>query len=176
MDKFSGVSFGDEHEHPLGFLVGTWRGEGVGAGLGGDGEDFPYAEMLRIYDDGSPWLAYTTQIVSVRDGHWIHSESGWWRDQPTEDGAAIQLELALTSASGLTEILVGTLDIGKVGEQIELATDVVARTPSAPPVTAEKRLYAVRGGKLLYAIDQATASNDSGLSPHLAAALDRVVE
>jgi hypothetical protein len=41
-------------------------------------------------------------------------------------------------------------------------------------VTAEKRLYAVRGGKLLYAIDQATA--EGGLSPHLAAALDRVPE
>lgn len=167
------MRFGDEHEHPLGFLIGTWRGEGVGAGLGGDGEDYPYAEMLRIYDDGSPWLAYATQIVSVLDGHWIYSESGWWRDQVDESGN-VQLELVLTAASGLTEILVGELDAGKAGEQIELATDVVTRTPSAPAVTAEKRLYAVRGGKLMYAIDQATA--DSALSPHLAAALDRVVE
>lgn len=149
----------------------------MGAGLGGDGQDYPYAEMLRIYDDGSPWLAYATQIVSVRDGHWIHSESGWWRDHAGDDGrdgegSKLQVELALTSASGLTEILVGELEAGKAGEQIELATDVVARTATAPAVTAERRLYAVRGGKLMYAIDRATA--DSRLSPHLAAALDRV--
>jgi hypothetical protein len=168
------MAFGDELEHPLGFLIGTWRGEGVGAGLGGDGEDFPYAEMLRIYDDGSPWLAYQTQIVSVRDGHWIHSESGWWRDQPVADDGTIGLELALTTAGGVTEILIGQLDTGKAGKQIELASDVVARTPTAAAVTAEKRLYAVRGGKLLYAIDQSTGH--AGLSPHLAAALDRVEE
>ncbi len=171
------MSFGDEHEHPLGFLIGTWRGEGAGAGLGAspedDGADYPYAEMMRIYDDGSPWLAYTTQIVSVRDGHWIHSESGWWRDRRADDGT-LQLEFAVTSASGVTSILLGELGTGTAGEQIELATDVVARTPTAPTVTAEKRLYAVRGGKLLYAIDQATA--EGGLSPHLAAALDRVPE
>jgi hypothetical protein len=159
---------------PLEFLVGTWRGEGVGAVAGGDGPDYPYAEELRIYDDGSPWLAYTTQIVSVRDGHWIHSESGWWRDQPVGEDGVISLELGLTSAGGVTTILVGQLDTGQAGEQIELISDVVARTPTAPPVTAEKRLYAVRGGKLLYAIDQ--ASGESGMSPHLAAALDRIEE
>ena len=92
------MSYGDEHLHPLGFLIGTWRGEGVGAPLGDDGEDFPYAEMLRIYDDGSPWLAYESQVVSTIDGHWIHSESGWWRDQPADQDGTIALELVLTSA------------------------------------------------------------------------------
>ena len=166
------MSYGDEHLHPLGFLIGSWRGEGVGAPLGGEGEDFPYAEMMRIYDDGSPWLAYETQVVSAVDGHWIHSESGWWRDQPAGEDGTIALELVLTSAGGLTEVLVGELRTGPAGPQIELVSDVVARTSGAPPVTADKRLYAVRGGKLMYAIDH--ASGDAGLSPRLAAALDRL--
>jgi len=166
------MSYGDEHLHPLGFLIGTWRGEGVGAPLGDDGEDFPYAEMLRIYDDGSPWLAYESQVVSTIDGHWIHSESGWWRDQPADQDGTIALELVLTSAGGVTEVLVGELRTGPAGPQIELASDVVARTPTAAPVTADKRLYAVRGGKLMYAID--LAAGESGLSPRLAAALDRI--
>jgi hypothetical protein len=163
---------GDEHLHPLGFLIGTWRGEGVGAPAGGGGPDFPYAEMLRIYDDGSPWLAYETQLVSPVDGRWIHSESGWWRDQPADDDGSIALELVLTSAAGVTEVLLGELSEGPAGPQIELAADVVARTPTATPISADKRLYAVRGGKLMYAIDRASGS--SGLAPHLAAALDRM--
>ena len=164
--------YGDEHLHPLAFLLGTWRGEGVGAPVGGDGEDYPYAEMLRIYDDGSPWLAYETQIVSAVDGHWIHSESGWWRDQPAGEDGTIELELVLTSAAGVNEVLVGQLSTGTAGPKIELASDVIARTPTAPPVTADKRLYAVRGGKLMYAIDR--AAGEAGIAPHLAAALDRM--
>jgi hypothetical protein len=163
---------GDEHLHPLGFLIGSWRGEGVGAAAAGSGADFPYAEMLRVYDDGSPYLAYETQIVSAVDGHWIHSESGWWRDHPAEDDGSVSIELVLTSAAGVVEVLMGEMTDGPAGRKIELASDLVARTPTATPVTADKRLYAVRGGKLMYAIDR--AAGESGLAPHLAAALDRM--
>jgi hypothetical protein len=155
---------------PLEFLIGTWRGEGVGAVPGGGGPDYPYAEELRIFDDGSPWLAYSSRVMSVDDGRWLHSESGWWRAQPAPDGPT-GIELVLTRPTGVTEILIGHLTAGPAGEQIELASDVVARTPTAPAFTADKRLYAVRGGKLMYAID--LAAGDSGLAPHLAAALDR---
>jgi hypothetical protein len=158
--------------HPLGFLIGTWRGEGVGAVPGGGGPDYPYAEELRIYDDGSPWLAYSTQIVSTLDGHWIHSESGWWRDHPADEDGTVSVELVISSAGGSIEVLIGQLVTGAVGEQVELASDVVARTPTAPAVAADRRLYAVRAGKLMYAID--AAAGDGGLAPHLAAALDRV--
>lgn len=160
--------------HPLGFLIGTWRGEGVGAVPGGGGPDYPYAEELRIYDDGSPWLAYSTHIVSTYDGHWIHSESGWWRDQPADDSGVVAVELVISRASGVTEVLIGQMVEGAVGEQIELISDVVARTPTAPPFAADRRLYAVRAGKLMYAID--LAAGEAGLAPHLAAALDRVGE
>jgi hypothetical protein len=157
---------------PLEFLVGTWRGEGVGAVPGGGGPDYPYAEELRIVDDGSPWLAYTSRVVGVDDGRWLHSESGWWRPQPAAADGSIGVELVLTRPTGVTEVLIGELVTGPVGEQIELVSDVVARTPSAPAFTADKRLYAVRGGKLMYAIE--LAAGDTGLAPYLAAALDRV--
>jgi hypothetical protein len=51
-------------------------------------------------------------------------------------------------------------------------SDVVARTSSAKEVTAEKRMYAVRAGKLMYAVDMAAVGHE--LTPHLSAALDRV--
>ena len=156
----------------LDFLVGTWRGEGVGAVPGGGGPDYPYAEELRIYDDGSPCLAYSSRVVSVDDGSWLHSEAGWWRvDQPADDGT-VAVELVLARPVGIIEVLLGTVTTGPAGEQVELASDVVARTPNAPGFTADHRLYAVRGGKLMYAID--LAAGDAGLAPHLAAALDRI--
>ncbi len=155
----------------LDFLIGTWRGEGVGAVPGGDGPDYPYAEVLRIHDDGSSWLAYTSHLVTVDDGSWLHSESGWWRPQPPAEDGSISVELVVTRPSGVTEVLIGALKAGPAGPQVELVSDVVARTPSAPPITADRRLYAVRAGKLMYAID--LAAGDTGLVPHLAAALDR---
>ena len=139
---------------------------------GGGGPDYPYAEELRVYDDGSPWLAYSSRVVGVEDGRWLHSESGWWRPQPADETRhPVAVELVLARPSGVVEVLIGQVATGPVGEQIELASDVVARTPTAPAFTADRRLYAVRGGKLMYAID--LAAGDSGLVPHLAAALDR---
>jgi THAP4-like, heme-binding beta-barrel domain len=160
----------DEVRRPLEFLIGTWRGEGVGAVAGGGGPDYPYAEELRIYDDGSPWLAYSTRVVSIEDGSWLHSESGWWRPHPAAEDGTVDVELVLSRPTGITEVLIGHITDTPVGPQVELASDVIARTPTAPAVAADRRLYAVRGGKLMYAID--LAAGDSGLAPHLAAALD----
>jgi hypothetical protein len=160
-----------EDLRPLEFLVGTWRGEGVGAIPGGGGPDYPYREEIRIFDDGSPGLAYSSLVTSVEDGRWLHSENGWWRPEPADEDGRTPLEVVLSRPTGVIEVLVGHMVTGAVGEQIELVSDVVARTPTAPSFTADRRLYAVRGGKLLYAID--LAAGDSGLVPHLAAALDR---
>jgi hypothetical protein len=156
---------------PLDFLIGTWRGDGVGAVPGGGGPDYPYTEELRIYDDGSPWLAYSSRAVATDDGRWLHSEVGWWRAQPAAADDTVAVELVLVRPTGVTEVLIGHVVSGPVGPQVELASDVVARTPNAPALTADRRLYAVRGGKLMYAID--LAAGESGLAPHLAAALDR---
>ncbi|HTW21228.1 MAG TPA: FABP family protein [Mycobacteriales bacterium] len=156
---------------PLSFLIGTWMGEGVGAVPGGGGADYPYAEVLRIEPDGSSVLAYHSQLASVEDGSWLHAEAGWLRAQEPEDGGPVTVELVIARPTGVTEVLIGHIVDGPAGSHVELASDVVARTPTAPAITADKRMYAVRGGKLLYAID--LAAGESGLAPHLAAALDR---
>jgi hypothetical protein len=157
---------------PLAFLIGSWRGEGAGAVPGGGAPDFPYVEELTISYDGSPWLSYTTRAVDPIDGTWLHSEHGWWRPQPADADGRVGVELVIVQPTGVVEVLVGELVEGPSGSHVELASDVVARTPTAPAVSADKRMYAVRGGKLMYAIDLATG--EAGLVPHLAAALDPV--
>jgi len=157
---------------PLAFLIGTWRGEGQGAVPGGAAPDFPYLEELTIRnDDGLPWLTYETKAVHPIERHIVlHVEHGWIRPQPAADDGTVSVEMVLAQPTGVVEVLVGELVEGPSGPHVELASDVIARTPTATEVSADKRLYAVRGGKLMYAIDLATG--EDGLVPHLAAALD----
>jgi hypothetical protein len=160
---------------PLAFLIGTWRGEGQGAARGGGGPDFPYLEKLTIRnDDELPWLTYETRAVHPIERHIVlHVEHGWIRPQPATDDGMISVEMVIAQPTGVVEVRVGELVEGPSGPHVELVSDVIARTPTATEVSADKRLYAVRGGKLMYAIDLATG--DAGLVPHLAAALDPVV-
>jgi hypothetical protein len=158
---------------PLAFLIGTWRGEGAGAVPGGAGPDFPYAEVLTISNDGSPWLTYSTRAVDVFDGDVLHQEHGWIRPQLAADDGTVAVEMVLALPNGIVEVLLGALVEGPSGPHLELASDVIARTPTATNVSADRRIYAVRGGKLMYAIDLATG--EAGLVPHLAAALDPAV-
>jgi hypothetical protein len=159
---------------PLAFLIGTWRGEGQGAARGGAAPDFPYLEELTIRnDDGLPWLTYATRAIHPIERHIVlHVEHGWIRPQPARDDGTITVEMVLAQPTGVVEVLVGELVQGPSGPHVELVSDVIARTPTAAEVSADKRLYAVRGGKLMYAIDLATGA--AGLVPHLAAALDPV--
>jgi hypothetical protein len=162
-----------EELRPLEFLIGTWTGDGVGAVPEGKGPDFPYVEEMTFsWDGSSPWLQYATRATDPIDGSWLHSESGWWRAQPAAEDGTIHLDVVLTHPTGVAEVLVGQVVVDQVGEHIDLVSDVVARTAMAPAITADKRLYALRGPKLLYAID--LAAGDSTLAPHLAAALDRL--
>jgi hypothetical protein len=158
---------------PLGFLIGTWHGDGVGAVPEGRGPDFPYAEQMTFaWDGASPWLRYDTRASDPVDGRLLHTETGWWRAQPAAEDGTVHLDVVLTHPTGVVEVLIGQVVTDDVGEHVDLVSDVVARTATAPPVTAESRLYALRGGKLMYAID--LAAGESTLAPHLAAALDRL--
>ena len=95
-------------------------------------------------------------------------EAGFWRPQP--EG---KVEVALSHPTGISEIYYGQLT-GLT--TIELATDAVARTESAKPYVAGKRLYglvpnqAKEGEKdLAYAFDMAAMGQP--LTPHLWAVL-----
>jgi hypothetical protein len=82
------------------------------------------------------------------------------------------LEVVLTVAAGLVEVLYGRLVSGPAGEHVELESDLIGHTATAKQVDKDKRLYAVRGGKLMYAMEMAAVGQP--LAPHLSAALDRV--
>ncbi|HEX3897585.1 MAG TPA: FABP family protein [Mycobacteriales bacterium] len=158
---------------PLESFLGTWRGEGAGAVPGGLAPDFPYVEELTLaWEGGGPWITYNSRTSDPDTGKKMHAESGWWRPKPVDDDGKTVVEIVLVHATGVVEVLLGELVDGPAGVHVEVASDVVARTPSAPAVAADRRMYAVRGGKLMYAIDLATG--EAGLVPHLAAALDPV--
>ena len=145
---------------PIAWLLGTWRGEGVGGYP--TMEPFRYGEELTFRHNGKPFLAYTQRTWSLDDGRPLHAETGYWRPRP--DG---HVEVVLAHPTGIAEIYYGTV----TGTRVELATDVVARTQSAKEVSALTRLFGLVDGRLMYAVDMAAVGQS--LQPHLSATLDR---
>ena len=147
----------------LDFLVGTWRGEGIGGYP--TIPDFRYGQELEVFVvPGKPYLGHHSRTWAADDERPLAREVGWWR--PQEGGA---VELVLAHPTGVVEVFVGRVD----GRRVEVATDVVARTPTAKEVAAEHRLYGiVADGDLAYAIDMAAVGQP--LQPHLSARLARV--
>jgi hypothetical protein len=146
---------------PLAFLLGTWRGEGVGGYP--TIQDFPFGQEISFTHCGKPVLAYRSRSWSPDDGRPLAQESGFWRPRPGE-----VVEVVLAHQSGVVEVYLGTVS----GTKIEMATDLVARTPSAKEVSAEHRLYGLVEGELMYAADMAAVGQP--LQPHLSARLSRI--
>lgn len=147
---------------PLAFLLGTWRGEGLG-GYPTLPADFRYGQEVTFTDYGKPALAYRSVTWRLDDPAVpMAREVGFWR--PQDDGA---LEVVLAQPTGLVEIFYGRV----TGTQVELATDLIARTRTAKEVTAERRLYGLVEDELMYAMDLAAVGQP--LQPHLSARLRR---
>jgi len=152
---------------PYEFLLGTWRGEGVG-GYPSLGQDFRYGEEITFACYGKPVIEFHSTSWSVDDDRPLARQSGFWR--PIDEQ---RVEVVLSVASGLVEVFYGALVNGSAGTHVEITSDVIAHTETAKQVNADKRLYAVRGGKLMYAMEMAAVGHEQ-LQPHLSAALDRV--
>lgn len=156
---------------PLAFLLGTWRGVGVGGYP--TIESFRFGQEIVFGHAGKPVLTYVSRSWVLDDaGNVVRAgagESGFWRVDAEGGGAGadgtVGLEIVLAHASGFAEIWIGTLAFGR----IEMSTDVVARTGSAKEVTAGHRLYGMVDGDLLYAYDMAAVGQPLG--PHLSARL-----
>jgi hypothetical protein len=165
---------------PLGFLVGTWQGEGVGsAGSGTDG-DFRYRQELRFAQlPGEPVLTYSSRWWRLDDAPAadgadsaaassdatgpVTVEAGFWR---MADGYA---EVTLAHPDGIAEVYVGEVDRSK----IELLSNVLVRTATAEPVERFQRLYGLLPtGELGYVVE--IARPGSPLAPYLAATLTRL--
>lgn len=150
--------------------VGVWRGRGSGGYPTVD--DFEFAQEVRITHDGRPFLCYESRAWLIEpDGTPIrpaYRESGWWRPVMEGDRSTGELEILLTSPSGVMEMYLGRVE----GTRVEMVTDAVLRTATAAEVSAGQRLYGIVEGALLYA--QEMAAVGQAMSPHLSARLQRV--
>jgi hypothetical protein len=150
--------------------VGCWRGRGRGGYP--TIEDFDYAQELRISHDGRPFLSYESRAWLIdersRPVRPAGRETGWWRPVLRDGAPTGELEVLLTTPTGVMELHVGRVE----GLTVELATDAVMRTATAKEVTAGRRLYGIVGDALLYAQEMAAVGHR--LAPHLSARLVRV--
>jgi len=162
----------DLHPSLLGLLpyVGLWRGRGVGGYPTID--DFHFAQEIRISHDGRPFLAWESRSWLIQeDGSPIRPafrEVGWVRPVMDGDRATDEVEVLLSSPTGIMELHLGRVD----GLKLELVSDAVVRTSTAKSVTAGHRLYGIIDGALLYAQEMAAVGYP--LTSHLSARLVRV--
>lgn len=145
----------------VGFLVGTWAGEGRGEYPTIEAP-FDYGEEIRLWHVGKPFLAYVQRTWSVVDGAPLHSESGYLRG--LGDG---RVELVVAHPTGITEAHEGRVS----GTGLRLATVGVLTTPSAKQVDAVERDIDVDGDALSYAVRMAAVGQP--LTHHLSATLRR---
>ena len=146
----------------LGFLLGTWRGEGTGSYP--TIEPFAYRETLTFDHVGDPWLSYMQESWS-HDYEPLHFERGFLRPGAT----AGDVELVLAHPIGVTEVAHGHVDGGNIslrGEEL-----AIGRAATGSDVRGLERRYQVAGDALTYEIDMATGSTPMTL--HLAASLRR---
>ena len=151
---------------PLAWMLGTWRGAGLGQYP--TIVDFRFGQETTFsYVPGKAYLAYESRTWFLDDdGELLRPlarESGWWRPQP--DGT---VELLLSHPTGVVEIYLGEV----TGARIELRTDLVARTETAKEYSAGHRLYGYVEGDLLWTYDMAAVGQP--LQNHLSARLKRV--
>lgn len=145
---------------PLGFLLGTWAGEGAG--------EYPtitafrYGEEIRVAHSGKPFLFYVQRTWALDDGRPLHAEAGYLRH--VGDG---RIELVLAHPTGITEVSEGSLG----GSRLRLRAVRMAATATAKRVDALERDIEVDGTRLTYAIRMAAVGQP--LQHHLSATLDR---
>lgn len=150
----------------LGFLLGTWAGQGEG--------DYPtispfrYTEESIFWHVGKPYIGYRQRTWKADDGFASHSESGYWRS-PGEG----QVELVVAHHNGLVEVAEGHLELDSDREEavVETASTVIAGTRSAKDVSSLARRITVTGDALAYTLEMAAVGVPLGF--HLEARLSR---
>src|SRR4051794_30531179 len=86
---------------PFAFLLGTWRGEGVG-GYPTLGPDFRYGEEITFAYYGKPLLEFHSESWAIEDGRPLSRQTGFWRPLPSSEASEQpRIEVVLALASGL---------------------------------------------------------------------------
>ena len=142
--------------YPLAWLVGRWEGEGVIA--------YPtipevaVTQQVVVDHDGGPYLRWTSTVwladPTGESGPRVWgTESGFWRvppdrpaDLPTDRHP---VELLLVDPAGHLTLYAGVTGNGR----IDLASDLIARTPDAAEVSAATRLLGLVNGELMWTWD-----------------------
>jgi hypothetical protein len=147
----------------LAFLLGTWKGEGIGEYPTLEGQ-FRYSQELVITPvPGKDVLSHSSRSWNAETGARYAGECGWWR-AGVDPG---EVELVLAHSLGVLERY-----FGQIGEsRAEVATSAVVCTPTAKPVTGARRLYGRIGVDLGYVVELAAVGQE--LTPHLSARLER---
>jgi hypothetical protein len=160
---------------PWAWLIGRWVG--VGTGQYPTIEDFRFGQEVAFSTDGRPFLSYASRSWLLDDAgervRPLATETGFWR--PREGN---QVEVTLSHPTGFAEVWYGHLTVNGIENamvtraQVELRTDVVARTSSAKEYVEGHRLYGLVDGRLPWTFDMAAMGQP--LQNHLAALLTRV--
>ncbi|HWS57925.1 MAG TPA: FABP family protein [Actinotalea sp.] len=137
--------------YPLAWLVGRWRGRG----------EVAYPTIPRrpitadvvVGHDGGPYLSWGATLRLAGDDRVWGTEQGYWRippDRPADlpDGRH-PVELLLADPAGHLTLYAGAVGNGR----IDLASDLIARTPDAAEVGAASRLYGLVEGELMWTWD-----------------------
>jgi hypothetical protein len=182
--------------YPLAWLVGTWRGEGT-VGYPGIPEAATLQEVSFTAADG-PYLVYraATWLVEApgegegkvpdgaptgeagqleagqpgQPGQLWHQESGFWRVTPgqTQADPPFEIEVFVADPAGVVSVYLGEAN----GPRIQIGTDAMVRTASAPRMDAATRMYGLVEGDLLWAWD--LAAFGESLRSYMASRLHRV--
>jgi len=143
---------------PLGFLLGSWMGEGKG--FYSTIEAFEYGEEIRVWHVGKPVLPFIQRTWSLDDGRPLHSETGFWRT-----AGAGRVELVVAHPNGHAEVAEGTLR----GTSISTASISMARTSTAKQVDSIERDIRVDRDVMTYELRMAAMGRP--LDGHLQAEL-----
>lgn len=156
--------------YPLAWLVGRWHGTG----------ELAYPNVPRVQveadvdvtHDGGPYLSWTATLRLAGDERVWATEQGFWRippERPADVPADRHpVELLLADPAGHLTLYAGVVGNGR----IDLASDLIARTPDAAEVTAATRLYGLVDGELMWAWD--IAAFGEPLQSYASARMSRV--
>jgi hypothetical protein len=149
----------------LEFLIGTWKGSGVG--IYPTIDDFSYREEISfVAPAGKPFLHYSQKTWRTgrhaEAGTPLHTECGYVR--PVEGGGA---ELVIAQPSGIVEVHSGAVE----GSSVDFTSDLVATARTAKEVKSVDRKLAVDGHELSYEIWMGAVGQRHQL--HLKATLTR---
>lgn len=168
--------------YPLAWLVGRWEGSGVVV--------YPTIPEARVHQevvvdhDGGPYLRWSSTLWLAGEGEGARhapeetgpvwsTESGYWRVPPVRPADTPEgkepVELLLIDPAGHLTLYAGIVGNGR----IDLASDLIARTPDAAEVNAATRLYGLVDGALLWAWD--IAAFGEPLQSYASARLTRAV-